>query len=61
LKRRIITILAIMILVAIAANWMVTTQYSELAGRERALLIVGGALLSGVISLFLFRPDEPRK
>lgn len=50
----------IMFIVAVVANWMLGKGYSEIPSEAKTMIIIGAALLSGVISFFLFK-EEPRK
>ena len=54
-------IIPIVILVAVASNWMLGKYYSEIELGSRIMLIIGGTLLSGVVSFFLFKEDEEPK
>jgi hypothetical protein len=54
-------IIPIMILVAVACYWMLGKYYSEIEPGSKFMLIIGGTLLSGVISFFLFKEDEEPK
>ncbi|MHA7136428.1 histidine kinase [Rossellomorea arthrocnemi] len=60
MKRRIIMMIPIMFIVAVVANWMIGKGYSEIPSEAKTMIIIGAALLSGVISFFLFK-EEPRK
>lgn len=51
-------IIPIMILVAVASYWMLGKYYSEIEFGSKIMLTIGGTLLSGVISFFLFKEDE---
>jgi hypothetical protein len=48
------TIIPIMILVAVLAMWMLGKDYDEIELPMRMLIAGGAAILSGVISYFLF-------
>ncbi|TMU84990.1 histidine kinase [Bacillus sp. BHET2] len=61
MKKRLTMVIPIMIIVALAANWMLGKQYAEIPPGSKAMLIIGGALLSGVISFFLFKEDKDPK
>lgn len=49
-----ITIISIMILVAVLAMWMLGKDFAEIELPTRMLIAGGAAILSGVISYFLF-------
>lgn len=48
----------IMIIVGIAAFWMLYTGYSEISSSIRLLITLGAVILSGIISYFLFPENE---
>lgn len=50
-----------MLIVGIAAMWMLNVGYSEIQMPIRIFIAVGAVLLSGVISFFLFPESEQRK
>lgn len=50
-----------MILVVIAAMWMLNKEYTEIDLQTRFIISVGAALLSGVISYFLFNFEKEKK
>ncbi|MFI8684422.1 histidine kinase [Rossellomorea sp. NPDC077527] len=58
MKKRFTMIIPIMILVAVASYWMLGKYYSEIEFGSKIMLTIGGTLLSGVISFFLFKEDE---
>ncbi|BCB02447.1 histidine kinase [Bacillus sp. KH172YL63] len=58
MKKRLTIVIPIMIIVALASNWLLGEQYAEIPAGSKTMLIIGGALLSGVISFFLFKEDE---
>jgi Na+-translocating ferredoxin:NAD+ oxidoreductase RnfD subunit len=58
LKKRFTMIIPIMILVAVASYWMLGKYYSEIELGSKIMLIIGGTLLSGLISFFLFKEDR---
>jgi hypothetical protein len=47
-----------MILVAAAAMWMLNKDHQQIDLLIRLLIAAGAALLSGVISYFLFKPEK---
>jgi hypothetical protein len=51
-------VIAIMVLVAIAAMWMLDKDYSDIELSIRVLIAIGAALLSGLISYTLFFLDH---
>lgn len=48
----------IMILVGVIAYWMLQDGYQEIDASIRILITIGAALLSGLISYFLFPEEE---
>ncbi|MDX8342739.1 MULTISPECIES: histidine kinase [Bacillaceae] len=61
MDKRFTMIIPIMILVAVASYWMLGKYYSEIELGSKIMLIIGGTLLSGVISFFLFKEDKEPK
>ncbi|TKC19211.1 histidine kinase [Robertmurraya kyonggiensis] len=57
-SKRITLMIPIMIIVGIAAFWMLDTGYSEISSSIRLLITLGSVLLSGIISYFLFPEHE---
>lgn len=51
-------VIAIMVLVAIAAMWMLDKDYSDIELSIRVLIAIGASLLSGLISYTLFFLDH---
>ncbi len=58
MNNRKVIILPIMILVAAAAMWMLNKDYQQIDMSVRMMIAIGAALLSGVISYFLFKPEK---
>lgn len=58
--KKLIVVIPIMILVAILAMWMLGKEYAEIELLTRMLIAVGAALLSGVISYFLFAFEKDK-
>ncbi|WP_026581749.1 hypothetical protein [Bacillus sp. J33] len=58
MNNRKVIIIPIMILVAAAAMWMLNKDYQQIDMSVRMMIAVGAALLSGVISYFLFKPEK---
>lgn len=58
MKKRNFIIIPIMLLVAATAMWMLNKDYQEIDFAIRMIISAGAAVLSGVISYFLFRPDK---
>jgi hypothetical protein len=52
--KRIKFVIPTMILVAILAAWILEKDYSAIPFEFRILIILGGAMLSGVLTYFLF-------
>ncbi|WP_244668256.1 histidine kinase [Bacillus sp. NTK074B] len=61
MDKRFTMIIPIMILVAVASYWMLGKYYSEIELGSKVMLIIGGTVLSGVISFFLFKEDKEPK
>ncbi|MBP2241028.1 heme/copper-type cytochrome/quinol oxidase subunit 4 [Cytobacillus eiseniae] len=53
-------VIPIMIVVAILAIWMLNKDYAEIDFQIRLVIALGAALLSGVISYFLFAFDKEK-
>jgi hypothetical protein len=49
-----------MIFVAVLAMWMLGKEYAEIEPLMRMVIAVGAALLSGVISYFLFAFEKEK-
>ncbi|MBT2688806.1 histidine kinase [Bacillus sp. ISL-47] len=58
MKNRKLIVIPIMVLVAAAAMWMLSKDYQQIDLSIRMLIAAGAALLSGVISYFLFKPEK---
>lgn len=58
--KRVIRIIPIMIIVATIALWMLGKDYAVIDLTTRWLIALGAALFSGIISYFLFRPDQAK-
>lgn len=56
-----IIVTPIMILVAGAAMWMLNKDYQQIDLMIRLMIAAGAALLSGVISYFLFKPEKEER
>jgi hypothetical protein len=52
--KKVIRIIPIMIVVATIALWKLQKDYAEIEPQTRLLIAAGAAILSGVISYFLF-------
>ncbi|WP_108672421.1 hypothetical protein [Peribacillus acanthi] len=50
-------IILVMILVSVLATWLLNKEYSEIPLQVRALIILGGATLSSVLSYIMIRID----
>ncbi|URM32302.1 histidine kinase [Cytobacillus firmus] len=61
MKNRKLIVIPIMILVAGAAMWMLNKDYQQIDLMIRLLIAAGAALLSGVISYFLFKPEKEER
>jgi hypothetical protein len=53
-------VIPIMILVAVLAMWMLGKEYAEIDLPMRLMISVGAAVLSGVISYFLFAFEKDK-
>ncbi|MEW9108228.1 histidine kinase [Cytobacillus gottheilii] len=58
MKKKLPAVIAIMILVAIAALWMLDKDFSDIELGIRFLIAIGASLLSGLISYTLFFLDH---
>ncbi|MGR3762765.1 histidine kinase [Rossellomorea sp. NS-SX7] len=57
MKRRLIITIPIMLVVFLVGNSYLAKAYTEVPEDTRTLIVLGGTLLSGIISYFLFKPD----
>ncbi|TYR76634.1 histidine kinase [Rossellomorea vietnamensis] len=60
MKKRLAVAISVSILVFILALWFLSSNYSEIEQLTRILIALGGTILSGVITYFLF-PENERK
>ncbi|MED4203537.1 histidine kinase [Neobacillus mesonae] len=60
-QKRFTYVIPIMIVVMAVALWMLNEEYSNIQLGIRLLISIGAALLSGVISYFLFPENEEKK
>ncbi|MGM0845323.1 MAG: histidine kinase [Bacillota bacterium] len=60
LKKRLAVALPVSILVFSLALWFLSNNYSEIDQLTRMLIALGGTVLSGIITYFLF-PENERK
>ncbi|MEQ2525226.1 histidine kinase [Robertmurraya yapensis] len=58
--KRITLMMPIMIIVGIAAFWMLDTGYSEISSSIQLIITLGAVVLSGIISYFLFPENEKK-
>ncbi|MDM5226882.1 histidine kinase [Cytobacillus sp. NJ13] len=58
MKNRKFIVIPIMIFVAATAMWMLNKDYQQIDMLIRLMIAAGAALLSGVISYFLFKPEK---
>jgi hypothetical protein len=58
--KKLIIVIPIMILVAIMAMWMLGKEYAEIKLPIRLMISAGAAVLSGVISYFLFAFEKDK-
>ncbi|MBS4191979.1 histidine kinase [Bacillus sp. FJAT-49705] len=58
--RKLTLIIPIMLFVGALAMWMLKRDYSEIEYGTRVLISVGAAILSGVISFFLFKSNKDK-
>jgi hypothetical protein len=58
--KKLFLVVPIMILVAILAMWMLGKEYTEIGQLTRMMISAGAAVLSGIISFFLFAADKDR-
>ncbi|MEL3973547.1 histidine kinase [Rossellomorea oryzaecorticis] len=57
MKKRFIITIPIMLVVFLVGNSYLGKAYTEVPEGTRMLIVLGGTLLSGIISFFLFKPD----
>ncbi|OAT80152.1 hypothetical protein A6P54_15690 [Bacillus sp. MKU004] len=57
MKKRLIFTIPIMLVVFLVANSYLGKAYTEVPADTRTLIVLGGTLISGVISYFLFKPE----
>ncbi|MGD6967140.1 histidine kinase [Rossellomorea vietnamensis] len=60
MKKRLAVAISVSVLVFILALWFLSSNYSEIEQLIRILIALGGTILSGVITYFLF-PENERK
>jgi hypothetical protein len=59
-SKKLMIVIPIMILVAVLAMWMLGKEYAEIDLPMRLMISVGAAVLSGVISYFLFAFEKDK-
>ncbi|MCA1055949.1 histidine kinase [Rossellomorea aquimaris] len=57
MKKRIIFMIPIMLVVFLVANSYLGESFKEIPSSTRTWIALGGTLVSGVISFFLFKPE----
>lgn len=57
-KQRSKYVIPTMIIVAVAATYMLTNYYGEVQTYHKVIIIIGATLFSGLISALLFPKDE---
>ncbi|TYS18767.1 histidine kinase [Rossellomorea vietnamensis] len=60
MKKRLAVAISVSVLVFILALWFLSSNYREIEQLTRILIALGGTILSGVITYFLF-PENERK
>jgi hypothetical protein len=58
--KKLTIVIPIMILVAVLAMWMLGKDYAEIELPTRMLIAGGAAILSGIISYFLFSFEKDK-
>ncbi|MBM4764835.1 histidine kinase [Bacillus sp. B15-48] len=61
MKSKLIFVIPIMVIVLAIAIWMLNKDYPEIQLGIRLTISIGAALISGVISYFLFPENEGKK
>ncbi|RIW35089.1 histidine kinase [Bacillus salacetis] len=61
LNKRLAVVIPVSILVFILSLWFLSRSYGEIEQSARILISIGGMLVSGVITYFLFPEDEKVK
>ncbi|WP_245827508.1 hypothetical protein [Paenisporosarcina indica] len=46
-----------MVIVAVMAMWYLNKEYTDVPFSSRILIVIGGTLVSGIISFFLMKKD----
>jgi antibiotic biosynthesis monooxygenase (ABM) superfamily enzyme len=60
MKKRLAVVIPVSILVFILALWFLSNNYSEIDQPTRVLISIGGMLVSGIITYFLFPENEKK-
>jgi hypothetical protein len=60
MKKRLAVVIPVSILVFLLALWFLSNNYSEIDQLTRILLSIGGMLVSGIITYFLFPENEKK-
>lgn len=60
MKRFVLFPLPIAIIVYLMSNWWLNKFYTDIEPNIRTYLVIGAALLSGVLSYFLFKDDTKK-
>ncbi len=55
--KRFIFVIPIMVIVAVMAMWYLNKEYTDVPFSSRILIVIGGTLVSGIISFFLMKKD----
>lgn len=56
--KRLKVVIPVMIVVAILSAWMLERDHSAVPIQARVFIILGGTIVSGVITYFLLQPDS---
>jgi len=54
-------VIPIMIFIGAASLWMLNRDFPEIESQTRTLIALGAAVLSGIITYFLFRPERKER
>jgi hypothetical protein len=60
MKKRLAVVIPVSILVFLLALWFLSNNYSEIDQLTRIMLSIGGMLVSGIITYFLFPENEKK-
>ena len=55
--KRLILVIPTMVIVAALSMWYLNKEYTDVPFNSRILIVIGGTLVSGIISFFLLKKD----